>query len=103
VTLHGTGPEQPAYVVAEKQLYSSHYFETALDLTLCIRGTDSQKNDSQKADSQKNGFYLVKVEASEQAGLTGMKGSIVRRVAVGKTVSSLQSSLTAIKGALESQ
>jgi len=92
VTLHGTGPEQPAYVVAEKQLYSSHYFETALDLTFCIRGTD---------DSQKNGFYLVKVEASEQAGLTGMKGSIVRRVAVGKTVSSLQSSLTAIKGALE--
>jgi hypothetical protein len=97
VTLHGTGPEQPAYVVAEKQLYSSHYFETALDLTFCIRGTE----DSQENDSQKNGFYLIKVEASEQAGLTGMKGSIVRRVAVGKTVSSLQSSLTAIKGALE--
>jgi hypothetical protein len=97
VTLHGTGPEQPAYVIAEKQLYSSHYFETALDLTLCIRGTD----DSQKDDSQKNGFYLVKVEASEQAGLTGMKGSVVRKVAVGKTVSSLQKSLIAIKGALE--
>jgi hypothetical protein len=92
VTLHGNTPEEPAYVIAEKQLYSSHYFETALDLTFCIRGGD---------DPKQSGFYLIKVEASEQAGLTGMKGSIVRKVAVGKSVSSLQSSLTAIKSALE--
>lgn len=91
VTLHGDTAEQPAYAIAEKQLYSSHYFETALDLTFCFRGDDSPKK----------GFYLIKVEASEQAGLTGMKGSIVRKVAVGKTVSSLQSSLAAIKSALE--
>ncbi len=91
VTLHGNSAEQPAYAIAEKQLYSSHYFETALDLTFCIRGDDSPKK----------GFYLIKVEASEQAGLTGMKGSIVRKVAVGKTVSSLQSSLAAMKSALE--
>lgn len=25
------------YVVAEKQLYASHYFQTALDLTFCIQ------------------------------------------------------------------
>ncbi len=93
VTMHGNSPDQPAYVIAEKQLYSSHYFETALDLTLCIRGGAN--------DSQNSGFYLIKVEASEQAGLTGMKGSIVRKVAVGKSVSSLQSSLAAIKSALE--
>jgi len=92
VTLHGNTPAEPAYVVAEKQLYSSHYFETALDLTVCIRGSDN---------SQQSGFYLIKVMASEQAGLTGMKGSIVRKVAVGKSVSSLQGSLTAIKSALE--
>jgi len=91
VTMHGTTAEQPAYVVAEKQLYSSHYFETALDLTFCVRGEAPQPP----------GFYLIKVMASEQAGLTGMKGSIVRRVAVGKSVSSLQSSLAAIKSALE--
>jgi hypothetical protein len=91
VTMHGTTAEVPAYVVAEKQLYSSHYFETALDLTFCIRG----------AAPQPPGFYLIKVMASEQAGLTGMKGSIVRKVAVGKSVSSLQSSLAAIKSALE--
>lgn len=94
VTMRGSTPEQPAYVIAEKQLYSSHYFETALDLTVCIRGT---------SDAQKNGFYLIQVMASEQAGLTGMKGSIVRKVAVGKSVSSLQSALTATKNALEQQ
>jgi hypothetical protein len=92
VTMHGVGPEQPANVIAEKQIYSSHYFQTALDLTFCVRPRD---------DPQQSGFYLIKVEASEQAGLTGMKGSIVRKVAVGKSVSSLQSSLTAIKTALE--
>jgi hypothetical protein len=92
VTMHGTGAEQPAYVIAKKQLYSSHYFETALDLTFCIRPKDNP---------HQSGFYLIKVEASEQAGLTGMKGSIVRKVAVGKSVSSLQSSLTAIKSTLE--
>jgi hypothetical protein len=91
VTMRGTTPEEPAYVIAEKQLYSSHYFETALDLTFCIRGDAPQSS----------GFYLIKVMASEQAGLTGMKGSIVRKVAVGKSVSSLQSSLAAIKSALE--
>jgi hypothetical protein len=93
VTMQGNTPKEPAYVIAEKQLYSSHYFETALDLTFCVRGDDPQPP----------GFYLIKVMASEQAGLTGMKGSIVRKVAVGKSVSSLQSSLTAIKNALEHQ
>jgi hypothetical protein len=38
---------------------------------------------------------------SEQAGLTGFKGSIVRKAAVSKSASNLQKSLAAIKGALE--
>jgi hypothetical protein len=38
---------------------------------------------------------------SEQAGLTGVKGSIVRKAAVDRSVSSLQKSLTAIKNDLE--
>ena len=92
VTMKGTTAEQPAYVIAEKQLYSSHYFETALDLTFCIPG---------KGDPKQPGFYLVKALGSEQAGLSGFKGSIVRKVAVGKSVSGLQSSLAAIKSALE--
>jgi hypothetical protein len=92
VTMRGQSAKEPAYAIAEKQLYSSHYFETALDLTFCIRGSD---NPSQP------GFYLIKEMGSEQAGLTGVKGSVVRKVAVGRTASSLQKSLGTIKSILE--
>jgi hypothetical protein len=82
-----------AYVIAEKQLYSSHYFETALDLTFCLPGSDTTAP----------GFYLIRIMGSEQAGLTGLKGSIVRKAAVGRSVQSLRNTLTAIKTALESK
>jgi len=94
VTMRGSGPNEPAYVIAEKQLYSSHYFATALDLTFCMR--DSQ-------DPKKPGFYLLRAMGSEQAGLTGFKGSIVRRSAVGRSVNALEKSLASIKATLESQ
>jgi len=35
-----------AYAIAEKQLYSSHYFETALDLSFCIRRDEDPINRS---------------------------------------------------------
>ncbi len=92
VTLRGNPADQVAYAVAEKQLYSSHYFETALDLSFCVRGSD---------DPTKPGFYLIMAMGSEQAGLTGPKGSIVRKVAVGRSVSNLQDALTTIKNTLE--
>jgi len=91
VTMQGNSPHEPAYTIAEKQLYSSHYFETALDLTYCIRSDDPKQP----------GFYLIMIMGSEQAGLTGLKGSIVRKAAVGRSVSNLQKSLTTIKNALE--
>ena len=94
VTMRGSSPNEPAYVIAEKQLYSSHYFATALDLTFCMR--DSQ-------DPKKPGFYLLRAMGSEQAGLTGFKGSIVRRSAVGRSVNALEKSLASIKATLESQ
>jgi hypothetical protein len=94
VIMRGNGPDEPAYAIAEKQLYSSHYFQTALDLTFCIR--DGQ-------DPNKPGFYLIKAMGSEQAGLTGFKGSIVRKVAVDRSVSGLEKSLAVIKTTLESQ
>lgn len=93
VTMRGSGPDEPAYAIAEKQLYSSHYFETALDLTFCIRDSKDPKHP---------GFYLIKAMGSEQAGLTGFKGSIVRKVAVGRSVSSLEKLLSSLKTALES-
>ena len=94
LTLRGSAAGGPVFVVAEKQLYSSHYFQTALDLTFCVPGT---------ADSKQPGYYLIMTMGSEQAGLTGFKGSIVRHVAVGRSASSLQKSLTAIKNTLESK
>jgi hypothetical protein len=94
LTMRGRNAVEPAYVIAEKQLYSSHYFETALDLTFCIE---------EKGNAKRPGFYLIMAMGSEQAGLTGFKGSIVRKVAVDRSASSLQKSLTAIKTALESK
>jgi hypothetical protein len=93
VVYRGSRSADPAYAVAVKQLYASHYFETALDLTVCVR-------DQENPD---RGFYLITLKGSQQAGLTGLKGGIVRKVAVDKTRSSLERALGAIKQKLESQ
>ncbi len=92
VTLHGNPGDPVAYAIAQKQLYASHYFETALDLSFCVRGSD---------DSNQPGFYFIMAMGSEQAGLTGVKGSIVRKTAVGRSVSNLQNALRNIKTTLE--
>src|SRR5208282_2070856 len=93
VTMRGDPADRVAYAVAEKQLYSSHYFETALDLSFCVRGSD---------DSKQPGFYLIMALGSEQAGLTGPKGSIIRKAAVGRSVSNLRDALMTIRNTLES-
>src|SRR6202795_2454831 len=90
IVYRGANPSDPAYALAEKQLYASHYFEAALDLTVCVR------------DAQRPGFYIITVKGSKQAGLTGLKGSIVRKVAVDKARSSLGRVLATIKQTLES-
>jgi len=92
VTMRGNPVDPVANAIAEKQLYSSHYFETALDLSFCVRGND---------DPKQPGFYLIMAMGSEQAGLTGVKGSIVRKAAVGRSVSSLRNALTTIRNTLE--
>jgi hypothetical protein len=92
ITYKGGTASNPAYAVVLKQLYASHYFQSALDLTVCVRDP---------ARSNERGFYLITVKGSQQAGLTGMKGSIVRKVAVGKSRSSVENTLTALKQKLE--
>ena len=91
IVYRGAIGNEPAYAVAEKQIYASHYFQTALDLTVCVK------------DAQRPGFYIITVKGSKQAGLTGLKGSIVRKVAVDKTRSSLERVLMTVKQKLESQ
>jgi len=94
IVYRGSNPAEPAYAVAIKQLYSSHYFESALDLTVCVKD---------QSTPQRNGFYLITLKGSQQAGLTGFTGSIVRKVAVDKTRSSMEKVLVAIKGQLENE
>jgi len=94
IVYRGQRPNEPVYAVAIKQLYSSHYFETALDLTVCVKATDNPKQ---------HGFYVITLKGSQQAGLTGFKGGIVRKVAVDKTRSSLEKVLESTKQKLEAQ
>lgn len=92
IVYRGQRSDDPAYVIAEKQLYASHYFESALDLTVCVRDEDHP---------ERPGFYLITLKGSQQAGLTGLKGGIVRKVAVDRTRSSLERALATIKQKLE--
>jgi hypothetical protein len=79
-------------VVAIKQLYATHYFHTALDLSVCV---------DDGAGSTPHGFYLLTLKGSQQEGLTGVKGSILRKVVVDKTRSSLERALGSIKRSVE--
>jgi hypothetical protein len=93
IVYQSASSDKPAYAVALKQLYASHYFETTLDLTVCVRDSTDRGN----------GFYLITIKGSQQAGLTGFKGGIVRKVAVDKTRSSLQKALAVYKQQLEAE
>jgi len=78
--------------VAIKQLYASHYFHTALDVSVCV---------ADPPGPGRRGFYLLTLKSSEQDGLTGPKGSILRKVVVDKTKSSMEKALAAIKDTVE--
>ena len=79
-------------IVAIKQLYATHYFYTALDMSVCM---------DDGAAVNPHGFYLLTIKGSQQDGLTGLKGSIVRRVVVDKARSSLEDALASIKRTVE--
>ncbi len=79
-------------VVAIKQLYATHYFHTALDMSVC--GDDGSA-------AAPRGFYLLTLKGSQQEGLTGVKGSMLRKIVVDKTRSSLESALASIKRTIE--
>lgn len=92
VIYRGSQPSGPIESVAIKQLYASHYFQTALDLSVCVRAGSR---------SDEKGFYLITVKGSRQAGLTGPKGTIVRKAAMSRIRSSLEASLMHMKRVLE--
>ncbi len=92
--MKGSPADDVAYAIAEKQLYSSHYFDTALDLSFCVRSRD---------DPQRPGFYLIMAMGTEQSSLTGFKGEVIRKVAVGRSASNLQALLTNLRNDLEAE
>ncbi|HZR58843.1 MAG TPA: hypothetical protein VFA74_18385 [Terriglobales bacterium] len=91
VTRKAQSANEPAYAIAEKQLYASHYFQTALTLTFIIRD----------AETSSTGFYLLRAMGSTQAGLTGFKGSMIRGKAVKQAASFLEKWLEDVKNNLE--
>ena len=84
-------PSDAGYVIVEKQLYASHYFQVAVDFWFCVE-------DSENPDA---GFYLITVKGSRQHGLTGFKGGVVRGTVVRRARGGLEDALTAIKQTLE--
>jgi hypothetical protein len=91
LTMRGYPTDPVAGAIAEKQLYASHYFETAMDLTFCVRGQVSGRP----------GFYLILTMGSEQAGLSGPKGSMIRKAAVGRSLSTLRDALLQTRSEFE--
>lgn len=80
--------------VAIKQLYATHYFHTALDVTVCV---------DDAAGGSAGGFYLLTLKGSQQEGLTGLKGSLVRKAVIDKTRRALERALTSIKQTVEQE
>ncbi len=91
-TMRGGPDDDVAYAIASKQLYSSHYFETALELSFCVRG---------RGISRRPGFYLIEALGSEEPGLAGFRGEMIRGVAVERSASNLRAALTNIRNRLE--
>jgi len=88
VAYRATAPRE-AHVVAIKQLYASHYFQAALDVTACVPRPGGR------------GFHLITLKASRQVGLTGVKGGMLRRIVEQKTRSGQEAALEGIRRALE--
>lgn len=92
IAYQSAGPRGTADVVMVKQIYASHYFQLALDLTVCVARSGSTGD---------KGFYLISLKGSTQDGLTGFMGSLLRRIVVSRTRSAQEKLLINIKKTLE--
>jgi len=64
-------PSGVSYVIAIKQLWASHYFQSALELRFLV-------DDQRRAD--RPGFYLLSITRSRIDGTSGLRGSLLRPV-----------------------
>ena len=81
-----------ATIVAAKQLYSSHYFWTALELRVLVPDP-----------SRGAGFWFVTVNRSRSDGLSGFVGRVIRGKVREAARSGLETGLIATRGYLEAR
>ena len=92
ITYRADHPETDDRIVVVKQLYASHYFQLALDLSACV---------PKDPMNPQAGFYLVTLKGSIQQGFTGFRGAFLRQIATSKTRSAQEKGLIGIKTELE--
>jgi hypothetical protein len=80
------------FVISSKMLFATHYFRSALELRYLIPGQDQKKGGM---------HYFITVQRSYVDGLTGMKGSILRRVVIDKSRQSMERYVGSVKDRLE--
>ncbi len=80
------------YLIANKMLYASHYFRSALELRFLIPAEGSDK---------KPATYIVVLQRSYVDGLTGMKGKLLRGPIMSRSRDAIERYLVAAKSKLE--
>jgi hypothetical protein len=75
-------------IVADNQLYATRYIRLALQMFYCVPDT---------SNPGKPGFYLIEMNDSQLPDFGGLKLSIVRRVATGKSVEGTTNTLALFK------
>ena len=85
-------PSGVSHVIAIKQLYASHYFQTTLELRFLV-------DDERRAN--RPGFYLISITRSRIDGTSGLKGSLLRSVINRRSRSAVRSYLEHLKRQVE--
>ena len=86
------GPSGVSHVIAIKQLYATHYFQTTLELRFLVR-------DERQAG--RPGFYLVSITRSRIDGTGGLTGALVRSVVSRRSRSAVRGYLEHLKRQVE--
>jgi hypothetical protein len=85
-------PAGDGYLIANKMLYASHYFRSALELRFLL---------PVQTRSRTSSMYLVVLQRSYVDGLTGFKGKLLRGPIMNKSRDALERYLLSCKGKLE--
>lgn len=93
ITYPSEGPRGGVRVVVVKQLFASHYFQLALDLSACVLEAGRQGD---------RGFHLISLRGSTQHGFTGLFGTLLKKLVASKTRAMQEKALLSIKEDLES-